>query len=74
MKAYLEIDVDVSYDFQPQESATQTAGPGCDSLITLTSVMFRYIEILDKLTDVEKDSFIENIREDRAGSGGYYPW
>ena len=73
MKAYIEIDVDVSYDFQPHESATQTE-PGCDSLITLTSVTFKDIDILSKLTVAEKDSFIEQIREDLAESGGYYPW
>jgi hypothetical protein len=46
---YIELEIEVDYDYQPSEQATNTY-PGCESSVDLNAVYVGGIDILNALT------------------------
>ncbi len=48
MKAYIEIEVDIDFDYQPPDAQTRDY-PGCEGGVELTSALHNGVEIIDML-------------------------
>ena len=55
-KTYIEIEVEIDYDFQPEEPAVlwpnDSAYPGCEAEVTINSVMCGNTDIREDLKEV----------------------
>jgi len=57
-------DLDVSFDWQPYEAMTHDY-PGCDESIEISSVKSGSVELLDLITEGEKDMLTDKLWEMR---------
>jgi hypothetical protein len=55
---YIELKIGVDYDFRPSEKATNTY-PGCESSVELNAVFAGGIDILNSLTESEREELIQ---------------
>jgi hypothetical protein len=55
---YIELEIEVDYDYQPSEKASSTY-PGCESSVELNAVFAGGIDILNSLTESEKEELIQ---------------
>lgn len=62
MSIEFTLPLEVEYDYQKAEVATDTY-PGCAADAELTSVKLRGTELLDSLTEQEKDLIAERCLE-----------
>ena len=78
MQAYIEIETKVEYDYWPGEKMVMwgdNAHPGCDAEIEITSVIWRGLDITEKLTEEElsaiKTGCFEEVAADRDDQAVY---
>ncbi len=78
MKSYIEIETEVDYNYIPGEKCVMwgdNAHPGCDAEIEISSVMWRGIDITEKLTNEEISTIttacFEEVAEDNEDRAIY---
>jgi len=76
MKMYYEGLYEVEYDYQPYEAPDRSGYPGCDPQITLTSVLWNGVEVIDAVKADQNvyDAFADLCLDDaldKERSDGY---
>ncbi len=62
LSTYIELEIEVDYDYQPSEKATNTY-PGCNSSVELNAVVVRGIDILGSLDSRCKEEITQQCLE-----------
>ncbi len=57
-KGYIELDVDIEFDYQPEEPQTRDY-PGCEADVDITSVTFKGVELRDALSKTQLNELAE---------------
>ena len=72
-KAYIEICVDVDYDFQPEEKQVlypnEDAYPGCPAEVTINSISLKDVDIACQISAVDFNTLAAEILEYKLNTG-----
>jgi len=57
------ISFDVEYGYQPKEAETLTY-PGCDESITINSIIYKHVDVIDLMSEDWKGLIQEKIMDE----------
>lgn len=61
-KTHIELEVDIEYDFHPEEPATQEY-PGCEAAVEINEILVCGTDILGDLTSDQMDALEQHCME-----------